>query len=89
MSELLNKYKELHSLYIDLLVEYHNKHTDYVRKQTRQNTGDLRRVIKQMREVQKEMWDLAQQRMWELRYENRERWKLEKEKKNVSNNSSN
>ena len=83
MSELLNKYKDLHNQFISLLVEYNNRHTDYLRSQTVKSTGALRKVTKQIRVIQKELWKVSQERLEELKNEKRISWgRPTREKKN-------
>ena len=74
MSELLNKYKELHEQLIDLIVEYHNKHTDYIKGPTISNTAALRKVLKAMRAVERELWAVAQQTCKDVKAEKRKQW---------------
>ena len=74
MTDLLNKYKELHERHIDLIVEYHNRHTDFMRSPTVRNTGDLRKVLKEMRAIEKELWSVAQQTHKAVKNEKRIQW---------------
>ena len=89
MSDLLNTYTELHSQFIDLLVQYNQLHHDFLYRQSPRRTGDLRKVLKEMRLVCKGMEETAQARMKERRVEWNERITLQRKIKNERNNSSN
>jgi hypothetical protein len=69
MTELLNKYKQTHDEFIDALVKYHALHLSFLERQSPRRTGDLRRVLKQMRIAVKELEIISQARMKERRIE--------------------
>lgn len=80
MSDLLNKYKEIHDRFIDELVKYYPLHESFLERQSPRRTGDLRKVLKQMRVAIKELEELAQLRMKERRVEWGSTHRLKKEK---------
>lgn len=65
MSELINKYTELHEELIDLLVQYHRLHLMFLDRQAPSRTQHLRKVLKKMRLTIKEMEQTAQLRRLE------------------------
>ena len=62
MSELINKYTELHDEFIDALVEYHTLHLAFLERQSPSRTSDLRKVLKRLRLTAKAMEQIAQLR---------------------------
>jgi hypothetical protein len=74
MSDVLNKYKQLHADFIDLLVEYNNRHTDFIQGPTVRNTAALRKVIKKMRVVQRDLWQVSQETCKDVKAEKRIEW---------------
>jgi hypothetical protein len=69
MTELLNKYIQVHDEFIQALVEYYTLHENFLARQSPRRTGDLRRVLKRMRVAIKQMEETAQARMQERRVE--------------------
>lgn len=55
------RYKEQYTKFISIVVEYHNSHQNFNRKITLSSTQDLKKVIREMRSLTKEMvstvWD--------------------------------
>jgi hypothetical protein len=70
MSELINKYTEAHSRFIDALTKYYPMHEDFLEKQSAVRTAALRGVIREMRLALREMADVAQER----RHERQKEW---------------
>jgi hypothetical protein len=79
MTELLNKYTEENSAFIDLLVEYHALHLVFLERQSPRRTADLRKKLKEMRNALKRMELAAQARMKERSIEWRSKNRLPKE----------
>lgn len=69
MSDLLNKYTELHGEFVDLLVKYYPLHEAYLERQSPQRTLELRKLYKELRHAIKNMEEAAQERMKERRVE--------------------
>ena len=69
MSDLLNKYKEHHDKFIDLLVHYHKMHMKFLERQSPRRTIEIRRVIKEMRLTLKDMEITSQLRKKERQSE--------------------
>jgi hypothetical protein len=57
---MLNKYKDLHSQHIDLLVEYYNIHQAYVRKPTYERSILLRNILTKLHRMNKALKDEIQ-----------------------------
>ena len=73
----LNQYIELHERYISLLVDYHNAYTSWVRSQSLEKTTALRKILKEMRKVQHEMWATSNDAMKESKQRKRQKWNRE------------
>jgi hypothetical protein len=58
MSEL-DHYKEVYNQFITLIADLHNKNVLYTRQPSIRNGTDLRRVIRDIRVVQKNLWDAS------------------------------
>jgi hypothetical protein len=69
MSDLLNKYTKNHDEFIAMLIKYYPLHEAFLERQSPRRTGDLRKVLKQMRLAIKSMEEVAQLRMHERRVE--------------------
>lgn len=81
MTDLINKYKEVHERMIDLLTEYYPLHERFLQRQSPQRTLDLRGTLKQLRLTIKELEEVAQLRMHERRVEwNEKHGRIPKEK---------
>jgi hypothetical protein len=80
MSDLLNKYTELHEQLIDQLLEYHRVNLDFLERQSPNRTLELRRVLKKIRLTIKEMENTAQARKQERQIEWGATHRLPKEK---------
>jgi hypothetical protein len=60
MSDLrLERFIELYSQVIELTVDYHNAHNSFVKFRHRDNARTVRRILKRLRIIQKEMMTLA------------------------------
>lgn len=61
----LNKYNELYTEYLKLLVELHNANLDYQRRQNKVTTKRLRKVLKQLtdslRPIRDEIQDIQKE----------------------------
>ena len=79
MSNLINKYTEQHDKFIAALVKYYPLHEAFLARQSPRRTGDLRKVLKEMRLALKGLEELAQQRMHERRVEWGQTNRLKKE----------
>lgn len=57
----LDAYKEQHSKFVSIVVEYHNRHQDFVNTLSEASATDCRRMLRQLRALEKEMipniWD--------------------------------
>jgi hypothetical protein len=82
MSELLNKYTELHDEFIDALVQYHSLRLEFLDRQSPRRTANLRKVLKRLRLVIKAMEKIVQERMHERRIEWGATHRVKKEKEN-------
>lgn len=81
MSDLINKYKEVHERMIDLLLEYYPLHESFLQRQSPQRTLDLRKTLKNLRLTIKELEEVAQLRMKERSKEWMATNRLPKDKK--------
>jgi|APCry1669189369_1035219.scaffolds.fasta_scaffold190021_1 hypothetical protein len=47
----LDEYKRLYSEFIDIAVEYHNRHNDYIKKISNDGMTDLNRSMRKLRRL--------------------------------------
>jgi hypothetical protein len=56
-----DEYKEQYSKFVGIVVEYHNRHQDFVKNKSEISAQDLKRMLRQLRLLEKEMianiWD--------------------------------
>ena len=69
MSDLINKYAEQYSEFIDELVQLHSLHLRFSERQSPRRTLELRRSLKRARRTLFNIEKLAQERMKERRVE--------------------
>jgi hypothetical protein len=70
----LNKYNELYTEYLKLLVELHNANLDYQRRQNKVTTKRLRKVLKQLTDSLRPMRDEIQDIQKEKNEAERIKW---------------
>lgn len=51
----LDEYKRLHSEFIDVAVEYHNRHNDFIKKISNDGMIDLNRSMRKLKKIADEM----------------------------------
>lgn len=76
---MINKYKELHEKLMDLVLEYHNQYTIWILRRSQEKTKHLRNILSDMRRLETEMRQLAQDLMREETKRKREKWNRNKE----------
>ncbi len=58
MSEF-DRYKELYNKFVVLLTDLHNTNVSYVRAPSYRNGMTLRKILRQLRVVEKELWSAS------------------------------
>lgn len=82
---MLNKYKELHSRHVELLVHYYNLQAEWQKRVTEERTIELRGVLRQLIAVQQEL----KREIASVRKISHAEFKRKKEARNEHNNTSN
>lgn len=52
----LNKYKDTYSRFLATLLDYHNRHTDFINRTRRMSAIELRTQTREIRKVAKELY---------------------------------
>ena len=79
MSELINKYTEEYSEFLDALVQHHSLHLRFLDRQSPLRTKELRKGLRNMRILIRSMEELAQQRKVERSIEWNQTHRVKKE----------
>ena len=52
----LEEYKETYNKFVTMLIDLHNTNVLYTRQQSFRNAADLRRILRQLKVVEKTLW---------------------------------
>jgi hypothetical protein len=57
----LEEYKETYNKFVTMLIDLHNTNVLYTRQQSFRNAADLRRILRQLKVVEKALWSASLQ----------------------------